>query len=134
MTAPTPYLDQLQSLVQPKGAWGYAPDQRAHLEPTCLGLLALNLEPEQRTELRQLAQEFLLQALRPDGTFRLEGDREDATWPTALALFTLQSINPQAAPIEQAANRLLGRGAPVVVVPATRYSTPEIDGRAIEPG
>ena len=34
---------------------------------------------------------------------------------------------------EQAANRLLCRGTPVIVVPATRYSTPEIDGRDISP-
>ena len=34
---------------------------------------------------------------------------------------------------EQAATRLLGRGDPVLVVPATRYSTPEIDGRDIAP-
>jgi hypothetical protein len=33
---------------------------------------------------------------------------------------------------EQAANRLLGRGGPVVVVPATYYSTPEIEGRPVE--
>ena len=34
-------LEALASLALPEGGWGYAPDQGAHLEPTCLALLAL---------------------------------------------------------------------------------------------
>jgi hypothetical protein len=37
-------LDTLASLAHPDGGWGYAPGQPAHLEPTCLGLLALSLD------------------------------------------------------------------------------------------
>ena len=40
-------LDSLASLARPDGGWGYVADQPAHLEPTCLALLALRPEAEQ---------------------------------------------------------------------------------------
>ena len=39
-------LQELVSLAHPEGGWGYRPDQPAHLEPTCLALLALRPEAE----------------------------------------------------------------------------------------
>src|SRR5207302_833204 len=37
------YLDSLAAQAHPQGGWGYRPGQDAHLEPTCLALLALAL-------------------------------------------------------------------------------------------
>ena len=35
------HREKLAALAQPDGGWGYSPGQPAHLEPTCLSLLAL---------------------------------------------------------------------------------------------
>src|SRR5437764_185269 len=39
-------LDPLAALAHTDGGWGYVADQPAHLEPTCLALLALRPEAE----------------------------------------------------------------------------------------
>ena len=41
MTELASRFDSLAALACPEGGWGYAPGQDAHLEPTCLALLAL---------------------------------------------------------------------------------------------
>src|SRR6516162_8181340 len=81
------YLDDLAALAHPDGGWGYAPGQPAHLEPTCLGLLALALEPDARRDVFERARASLEQHAAGDGTYRLERGREEAVWPTALVLF-----------------------------------------------
>ena len=43
-------LQELVSLAHTQGGWGYQPDQPAHLEPTCLALLALCPESERFRE------------------------------------------------------------------------------------
>ena len=85
------FLDRLAALAHPEGGWGYAPDQPAHLEPTCLGLLALVLEPASHREVFDKARAALERCGAGDGTYRLERGREEAVWPTALVLF-MQSV------------------------------------------
>jgi hypothetical protein len=85
------YLDHLASQAHADGGWGYAPDQPAHLEPTCLGLLALSLEPKAHRDIFEKARAALESCAVGDGTYRLERGREEALWPTALVLF-VQSV------------------------------------------
>jgi uncharacterized protein (DUF362 family) len=102
-----PLLDELKSLALPNGAWGYAPTQKAHLEPTALAILALSLEGERYAGLRDQALQSLIQASQTDGSFRLEGDREEATWPTSLAVFVLAALGQTPPQRDKAIARLL---------------------------
>jgi uncharacterized protein (DUF362 family) len=85
MTAP---LDTLVSLAHPEGGWGYTADQPAHLEPTCLALLALRPESARYAAAVEGGQAFLRRCRQSDGSYRLGRGREAAIWGTALALFT----------------------------------------------
>src|SRR5262245_27811723 len=85
------YLDRLVSQAHADGGWGYAPDQPAHLEPTCLGLLALSLEPKAHRDVFEKARAILESCAVGDGTYRLARGREEAVWPTALVMF-VQSV------------------------------------------
>ena len=78
-----PLLEELNSLASPEGVWGYAPGQSPHIEPTTLGILAYSLEAERFAAERDKAVQALSQSVRADGSVRLEGDREEATWPTS---------------------------------------------------
>ncbi len=102
------YLDTLASQAHPEGGWGYTPDQVAHLEPTCLALLALSLEGERYRELIEKGRAVLRRSALPDGTYRLERGREEAVWPTAVALFTLSVLGSPADDLRPTAARLLG--------------------------
>jgi uncharacterized protein (DUF362 family) len=82
-----PHLEKLAELSHPEGGWGYTPGQAAHLEPTCLGLLALSLDPLRYKEPLEKARHALSRSCRLDGSYRFERGREEAVWPTALGLF-----------------------------------------------
>ena len=82
------YLDRLAELALPEGGWGYAPGQQAHLEPTCLGLLALSLVPDAHRDVFEKARGFLTSCAGSDGAYRLMRGRSEAVWATSLALFT----------------------------------------------
>src|SRR6476620_10028188 len=81
-------LDNLASLAHPEGGWGYTADQPAHLEPTCLALLALRPDSEQHATVVNGGRSFLRRCRQSDGSYRLGRGREAAIWGTALALFT----------------------------------------------
>src|SRR5207237_4238482 len=81
-------LDDLAALAHPDGGWGYVADQPAHLEPTCLALLALRPEAERFAAAVAAGRAFLRACRRPDGSYRLARGRYAAVWGTALALFT----------------------------------------------
>lgn len=81
-------LDMLASLAHADGGWGYVAGQPAHLEPTCLALLALRPEREQFAAVIEGGRAFLRSCRRPDGSYRLARGRDAAVWGTALALFT----------------------------------------------
>ncbi|HJT79531.1 MAG TPA: DUF362 domain-containing protein [Gemmataceae bacterium] len=81
------HLEALASQQHPDGGWGYAPDQAAHLEPTCLALLALTLERARFAAAIDRGLAAMRVAAAPDGTYRLAQGREEAVWPTALVVF-----------------------------------------------
>jgi uncharacterized protein (DUF362 family) len=106
--AHSPFLDVLAQQAHPDGGWGYAPGQPPQLEPTCLGLLALSLEPERFAEAIAKGRALLEQAARPDGSYRLLKAREEAIWPTALVLFVKTALGATDPSSRQTANFLLG--------------------------
>ncbi len=94
--------------AHPAGGWGYAPGQPAQLEPTCLGLLALALEPDRCDSHIAAARAFLAQAAHPDGSYRPVTGRDEATWPTALALFVRAALGDAAPELRPTIGFLLG--------------------------
>ena len=102
-----PHLDALEKMALPEGGWGYVPGQKPHLEPTCLALLALSLEADHHKSAIAKTIDLLHDAFLPDGSCRFAGDRDEATWPTALALFALCSLDHCAREREGAVHRLL---------------------------
>jgi len=89
------------------GGWGYAPGQSAHLEPTCLALLALSLEPERYAAAIGQGLGAVVRCAGSDGAYRLPAGREEATWPTALVLFVQAALGRPRAEVERTAARLL---------------------------
>lgn len=81
-------LKELAQLAHPDGGWGYVAGQPAHLEPTCLALLAMQPESGQFPDAVAGGRTFLASCRRADGSYRLARGREAAVWGTALALFT----------------------------------------------
>lgn len=100
-------LETLASLAHPQGGWGYAPGQPPHLEPTCLALLALNLEQERFGEVITLAQKFVASCAGPDGGYRLAHGRPEAVWPTALVLFVQAALGAPAEVLDRPTQRLM---------------------------
>jgi uncharacterized protein (DUF362 family) len=101
-------LEALAALALPDGGWGYAPNQGAHLEPTCLALLALSREPERFKDVIDGGKAFLLKSAAGDGTYRLERGRDEAVWPTSLVLFTLATLGTPGDELQRSAAVLLG--------------------------
>jgi uncharacterized protein (DUF362 family) len=89
----TAHLENLANLAHAEGGWGYVPGQKAHLEPTCLGLLALSLDAGRYAETIEKGRQALARSAQPDGSYRFERGREEAVWPTALALFVQCELN-----------------------------------------
>lgn len=98
-------LDRLAGLAHPDGGWGYQPGQPAHLEPTCLALLALAGDRERYASVIQGGLRALSANALPDGSYRLQRGRPQAAWPTALVLATLTTLGDQ--PTGPTAERLL---------------------------
>jgi uncharacterized protein (DUF362 family) len=106
MTATPDPLALLASLARPDGGWGYRAGQPAHLEPTCLALLAL---ADRGGDVQVLGKglEFLHRHRQPDASYRLDRGRPEAAWPTALALFTLLRLGESPDRWRPVADRLL---------------------------
>jgi uncharacterized protein (DUF362 family) len=101
------YLEALVSQALPEGGWSYAPGQSAHLEPTCLALLALAKEPGAFRDEVEQGFAAVRRCAGPDGAFRLIDGRDEAIWPTSLVLF-LQAVSSfPKAEIQGTAARLL---------------------------
>jgi uncharacterized protein (DUF362 family) len=81
-------LAALVSLARVDGGWGYVPGQPAHLEPTCLALLALAPEADRFRRAFDLGIAALRRCEGADGFYRIDRGRPEAVWPTSLALFT----------------------------------------------
>lgn len=86
------YIEALVPLAHPEGGWGYGPGQAPQIEPTCFGLLALTREPDRHAPLLEQGRGFLRKCRHADGSYRPLHGREEAIWPTPLALFTLSSL------------------------------------------
>jgi uncharacterized protein (DUF362 family) len=86
-------LDLLAASASAGGGWGYRTDQPAHLEPTCLALLALAAEPEKFAAVSAAGAQAIQKHAHADGSFRLTRGRPQAVWPTALVLFTKTILN-----------------------------------------
>ncbi len=82
-----PIAETLAKQTHPAGGWSYIPGQEAHLEPTCLALLALSVEPERFPQEIARGQAFLETCRLADGSYRLARSRGEAVWPTSLVLF-----------------------------------------------
>ena len=81
-------LATLVSLAHPEGGWGYVPGRPAHLEPTCLALLALAPEAERYRPAFDGGLAALRNCEGADGFYRIDHGRPEAVWPTSLALLT----------------------------------------------
>jgi uncharacterized protein (DUF362 family) len=79
-------LEDLANLADADGGWGYVTGQPAHLEPTCLALLALRPAASQFKTVVESGRGFLASCRCPDGSYRLPRGREAAVWGTAMAL------------------------------------------------
>jgi uncharacterized protein (DUF362 family) len=101
-------LDELASLACTEGGWGYAPGQSAHLEPTCLALLALAGQRERFASHIDRGLSFLKSCASPDGLYRLGRGRPEAVWATALVLFVQSTLGGPAEETNRTASALLG--------------------------
>jgi uncharacterized protein (DUF362 family) len=108
------WTERLAELAHEAGGWGYVPGQAAHLEPTCLALLALSLEHDRFAVVIDNGRRALGRFRRPDGSYRLDRGREEAIWPTALALYVESMLGAEPRSLEATVARLLsfqGRSA-----------------------
>ncbi|HEV3203746.1 MAG TPA: DUF362 domain-containing protein, partial [Gemmataceae bacterium] len=102
-------LKTLAGQAHAEGGWGYFPGQPAHLEPTCLALLALSLEPDlYRQNIRDGQMALERYGASPDGAYRLHRGREEAVWPTAQVLFVQTALDYPNLEIQGTAACLLG--------------------------
>ncbi len=90
-------LELLNRMTSADGGWGYRADQLAHLEPTCLALLAGTATGWPAIELHAAG----------DGSYRLARGRPQAVWPTAMVLFTKARLKHPAAELKVIADKLL---------------------------
>jgi uncharacterized protein (DUF362 family) len=101
------FFDSLAEQACAGGGWGYTADQPAHLEPTCLALLALSRRPDRFAAALSSGREWLRQCAAADGSYRLERGRPEAIWPTALVLFTRATLGDDEDYLHQTAAALL---------------------------
>lgn len=101
-------LSNLAKLANPEGGWGYAPGQPAHLEPTCLALLALSADADTYRSAISSGLGFLERNALGDGGYRLERGRPQALWPTSLVLFTRLVFGDPTNSTKKTIDRLLG--------------------------
>ena len=85
-------LDRLAATAHAEGGWGYQPGQPAHLEPTCLALVALAADRSKYAAAIETGKRALQAHARADGSYRLARGRPQAAWPTALVLFALSFV------------------------------------------
>src|SRR5438067_12747291 len=83
-------LDRLAALAVSEGGWGYQPGQPAHLEPTCLAMIALGADSLRYQAVLERAHNGVIrpQLSGADGrmTLRLTRGRPQAARPTAVGL------------------------------------------------
>jgi uncharacterized protein (DUF362 family) len=125
------HLDTLAAQARPEGGWGYTLGQPAQLEPTCLALLALSLEPERFTEGLGKAWAFLGTCVAPDGSYRPARGREEAIWHTALVLFVQAATERPAAEVRRTASALLNLRGKIPDKPEEAAEIHDIDVKIV---
>ena len=118
----SPYLDELIQGAHPEGGWGYAPDQAAQLEPTCLALLAAGLDPAKYADAIAKGRQFLARCRRSDGGYPLAKGRGEALWSTALVLFTETVLGGDLESLSATAGFLLSYKGRIPKVPAQKMT------------
>lgn len=90
----------------PTGGWSFFPQEtQAHLEPTCLSLLALRSCAAPRVT---RGFEFLLHTQNSNGSWpAFAGDDQEGCWVTALAVLTLNQLGASPNAVERGVNWLL---------------------------
>jgi uncharacterized protein (DUF362 family) len=104
----TAHLGAFVQSMHPEGGWGYAPGQTPQLEPSCLGLLALSLEPVRYAQQIDKTRQFIEQNANDDGSYRPQHGREEAIWPTSLVLFVKAALGLKGPEVQRTASYLLG--------------------------
>src|SRR5438132_6855129 len=94
--------------MHPTGGWGYGIGQPPQLEPSCLGLLALSLEPDRYAKEIDLTRQFIERNAIDDGSYRPLNGREEAIWPTSLVLFAKAAHGAKASELHRTTSYLLG--------------------------
>lgn len=113
------HFETLVQAMHADGGWGYAPGHSPQLEPSCLGLLALSLEPQRYAEQIEKTRRFIERNAHDDGSYRPLDGRQEAIWPTSLVLLTKAACGlalaghdadakPQAADLRKTTSYLLG--------------------------
>src|SRR5260370_28358285 len=110
-----PLLEALAAQAHPDGGWGYAPGQAAHLEPTCLALLALSLDADRFREQLDTGRAALHRSAAVCGSYRLPQSREEAVCPTALVLFAHGVLGEAPDDLRRPAALMLARRSPLWV-------------------
>jgi uncharacterized protein (DUF362 family) len=100
-------LELLASQAHAEGGWGYTPGQSAHLEPTCLALLAFAQDAGRFQPLIDKGRDFLEKCAAADGSYRPARGREEAIWHTALVLFVQAALDRPAPEVRRTASALL---------------------------
>lgn len=72
------------------GGWSFHAGAPSRVEPTCWALLALGRVPDAALQAIQRAEEWLLRAQLPDGSWPAASDRRTGCWLTALACLALR--------------------------------------------
>jgi len=121
MTDPASIRERLASLASPGGGWGYHVGQPAHLEPTCLALLALSVEPTKYAAAIEAGLNALATHAHADGSYRLTRGRPQAVWPTAMVLFARAGMGHPAEQLKPISDRLIATEGRVI------KADPEID-------
>jgi uncharacterized protein (DUF362 family) len=101
-------LESLAQYMAPEGGWGYAPGQPPQLEPSCLGLLALSLEPARYTDAIERTRRFIETNVNADGSYRPAQNRAEAVWPTSLVLLVKATLGDSGPAQQKTAGFLLG--------------------------
>ncbi|MSU76503.1 MAG: DUF362 domain-containing protein [Gemmataceae bacterium] len=107
----------MASTLNPTGGWSYAPGHSSQLEPSCLGLLALSLEPERYADAIAKTLTFIAAGGNADGSYRQHDGRAEAIWPTSLVLFVKSTLS--ITDVARTANYLLATRAKVPDEPET---------------
>jgi uncharacterized protein (DUF362 family) len=124
-------LDELAAQAHDDGGWGYRAGQTAHLEPTCLALLALSRNRERHQAAIDHGLGFLDKCGGTDGGYRLAAGRPEALWPTSLVLFVQATLGVPQERIAKTAARVLALRGFIKEIPAEELATVDIDVKLV---